>query len=223
MIGREGERSGEGRGGGEAPGAAGFAGDGEFDALAGHGGGDGLDEEGENGVEPEAIVERGGADGIADLLLVVPVFGVVARGVEPLVRPCVASPGDGEERGGVRVKRGDVSSQLGTSETQEIGEDAGAEALGGGDPRCIEPVEEGIEIGGGRGEEMAVATDGEQAELGVENVGRDVVDGPTGASGGAGPVGGGQGIEQREKLLVQRCKQMGGLDHLYRLQRRIRR
>src|SRR3990172_1887812 len=110
--------------------------------------------------------------------------------------PTPPPPGGGGGEGGEEVKRLEVGVGLRAGPVEEVGQGAGAEAAGSGDPELVLAVDEVEELlfegagAGGRegGAGVAVAAAGEASYVVAEEVGGDVFNGPAGADGRAGPI-----------------------------------
>lgn len=137
-------------------------------------------------------VERRPVGCVADLLLVVPLLGVLAGDVEPDGCGIGACPvyGVSESEG---VEAGEVGCELRAGEGEEIAEKVWADSSGGADPVGVVAVDEGDEVlvavdGAVGGRAMLVAATGEVAEVSAEEMQGDVFDGPEGRGGWLLPV-----------------------------------
>jgi hypothetical protein len=126
-------------------------------------------------------VEAGAADGVADLLLVHPVLGVLPRDVEPArcrVRP---GPGHVDVRGAQQVGLGPVRLELLAEQGVEVTQHPWAQLPGDPDELLVGAVEPlGQRRAGWQRDPVAVAGRGQPPGVVVDDVGEDVPDRPAG-------------------------------------------
>ena len=155
---------------------------------------------------------------VADLLLMMPFFGVFAGDVEPVFGYRFTGPGHGKDRVGFQVLPLHDLRILFTSAFKELGKQGRAHSFGGFYPIRIQLVQVShqivvaVDFPVGRCE-VAVAVHGYHPDIAVEQMCGNVADFPQAGDGRFFPIFGREGSEQRNEVFVELGKQVNGVDH----------
>ena len=91
--------------------------------------------------EPFAAGQRGGADGVANLLLMMPLLGVFARDVEPVLRFLLAGPCDAEQSRSEWIERSEKLADLRASDFEKFDQKPRTDSLRRSDPIGVELIQ----------------------------------------------------------------------------------